>query len=42
MFEVTRTMSLHCVLLDGREEWLARSKIVAVLEKDPVFDKSQR
>ncbi|KAF8970656.1 acyl-CoA oxidase [Flammula alnicola] len=26
----------------GRTEWLARSRIVSILEKDPVFDKSQR
>ena len=28
--------------LDGRQEWLARSRIVNILEHDPVFDKSNR
>lgn len=27
---------------DGRDEWLGRSRIVNLLEKDPVFDKSKR
>jgi len=28
--------------VDGRDEWLARSRIVNILQNDPVFDKSQR
>lgn len=27
---------------DGREEWLARSRIVSILGNDPIFDKSKR
>ncbi|KJA24892.1 hypothetical protein HYPSUDRAFT_65201 [Hypholoma sublateritium FD-334 SS-4] len=29
-------------LYHGRQEWLARSRIVSILEHDPVFDKSNR
>lgn len=28
--------------LDGRQEYLVRSRIVNILEHDPVFDKSNR
>ena len=28
--------------VDGRDEWLAHSRIVNILQNDPVFDKSQR
>ncbi|KDR78247.1 hypothetical protein GALMADRAFT_224622 [Galerina marginata CBS 339.88] len=41
----TATIGLENVrdfLHHGREEWLARSRIVGILENDPVFDKSQR
>ncbi|KIM41888.1 hypothetical protein M413DRAFT_445097 [Hebeloma cylindrosporum] len=34
--------SVRDFLHHGRDEWLARSRIVNILKNDPVFDKSQR
>lgn len=31
-----------CCCIDGRQEWLTRSRIVSLLERDPVFNKSTR